>query len=114
DYPENVGPQNYIPVSSPSDPIMAVINFRGTLFVATLTTWYQIIGGAVPYAQPTGSKHGCVAKHGWTQTESAVWFQANDGIREFRGADGAYRTLPIEWLYRQENQTLSPIPFVDL
>lgn len=113
-YPENVGPQNYIPVSQPSDPIMAVINFRGTLFVATLTTWYQIIGGASPYAQPTGSKHGLVAKHGWCQTESAIWYQAADGIREFRGADGAYRTAIIEWLYRDESQTLSPIPFVDL
>jgi hypothetical protein len=113
-YPENAGPQNYIPVSQPSDPIMAVINFRGTLFVATLTTWYQIIGGASPYAQPTGSKHGLVAKHGWCQTESAIWYQAGDGIREFRGADGAYRTAIIEWLYRDEVDSLSPIPFVDL
>lgn len=113
-YPENFGPQNYIPVSEPSDPIMAVINFRGTLFVATLTTWYQIIGGASPYAQPTGSKHGLVAKHGWTQTESAVWYQAIDGIRAFRGADGMYASLIIEWLYRQVPQAYTPIPLVNL
>ena len=112
-YPENFGPQNYIPVSDPSDPIMAVINFRGTLFVATLKTWYQIIGGATPYAQPTGSKHGLVAKHGWTQTESAIIYQAVDGIREFRGADGEYMTLIIEWLYRQVPQSYTPIPLVD-
>lgn len=76
-YPENCGPQNYIPVSQPSDPIMAIINFRGTLFAATLTTWYIIVGGGgqTPYAQPTGSKHGLVAKHGWTKTESAIWYQ---------------------------------------
>jgi hypothetical protein len=111
-YPENAGPQNYIAVSQPSDPITIVVNFRGTLFVSTLTTWYQIIGGANPYAQPTGSKHGSVAKHGWTRTESAVFFEAIDGIREFRGADAAYRSLPIEWLYRKNN--LTPIPLVDL
>jgi hypothetical protein len=111
-YPENAGPQNYIAVSQPSDPITVVANFRGTLFVSTLTTWYQIIGGANPYAQPTGSKHGCVAKHGYTKTESAIFFEAIDGIREFRGADAAYRSLPIEWLYR--NNHLTPIPLVDL
>jgi hypothetical protein len=111
-YPENAGPQNYIAVSQPSDPITVVANFRGTLFVSTLTTWYQIIGGASPYAQPTGSKHGCVAKHGYTKTESAIFFQSIDGIREFRGADAAYRSLPIEWLYRNNN--LTPIPLVDL
>lgn len=113
-YPENFGPQNYIPVSQPSDPIMAVINFRGTLFVATLTTWYQIVGGASPYAQPTGSKHGLVAKGGWTQTESAIWYQAIDGIRAFRGADGMYMTLIIEWLYRQVPQAYTPIPLANL
>lgn len=73
--PENFGPQDYIPVGSPSDPINAIINWRGTLFVATLTTWYQIIGGAQPYAQPTGSKHGVVAQQGWAQTESAIWYR---------------------------------------
>jgi hypothetical protein len=116
DYPENCGPENYIPVSEPSDPIMAVINFRGTLFVATLTTWYQIIGGASPYAQPTGSLHGLVSKHGWCQTESSIWYSAVDGIREFRGADGEYRSLIIEWLFRNDPslQLQTPIPQVDL
>ena len=113
-YPENCGPQNYIPVSQPNDPITILVNFRGTLYAATLTTWYVIVGGGgqTPYAQPTGSKHGCVAKHGFTKTESAIWYQAIDGIREFRGADGAYRSLPIEWIYR--NNPLSLIPLVDL
>jgi len=114
-YPENVGPQNYIQVSQPSDPIMAVINFRGTLFVATLTTWYQIIGGQTPYAQPTGSKHGLVAKQGWARTESAIFYQAIDGIREFRGADGAYISLPVEWLFREVDfGGPTPIPTADL
>lgn len=75
--PENCGPQNYIQVSEPSDPIMAIINFRGTLYAATYSTWYLIVGGGgqVPYAQATGSKHGLVAKHGYCQTESAIWYQ---------------------------------------
>lgn len=110
-YPENFGPQNYIAVSSPDDPINAVINWRGTIIVGTLKTWYIIIGGARPYAQPTGSQHGIIAQNGWVEVEGAIWYQANDGLREFTGADGAYMTLPIEWIFR--NNSLSQIPLVD-
>jgi hypothetical protein len=113
-FPENFPPQNYIPVSSPADPIQAIINFRGTLFVATKSTWYQVYPGSPPTAQPTGSKHGLAAPFGWTQTESAIWYQAFDGIREFRGADGAYRTALIEWLFQNQPTSPSPSPVVAL
>jgi hypothetical protein len=45
-------------------------------------------------------------------TESEIWFQAWDGIRTFRGADGKYESLIIEWLYR--NNPLSVVTPVDL
>jgi len=109
--PENFGPENYLNVSTPSDPINAVINWRGTLFVGTLTTWYVIQGGANPIAQPTGSQHGIVAQQGWTQTEGAIWYRAADGLREFKGSEGAYMSLPVEWVYR--NNPLTPLPLAD-
>lgn len=107
-YPESFGPQNYIPVSASDDPIMAVINWRGTLVVATLKTWYIIIGGAKPYAQPTGAAHGLIAKNGWCLVESAIWFRAADGLRQFTGADGAYQTLLVEWIYRNNPLCIPP------
>ena len=113
-YPENFGPQNYIAVSSPADPITGVVNFRGTLFVKTLTTWYQIFPGPPPYSQSTGSKHGSASPFGWTITESSIFYEALDGIREFQGADGEYLTLIIEWLFQNINQSLTPIPELDL
>ena len=106
--PENFGPQNYIPVSTPDDPINAVINWRGTLIVGTLKSWFIIVGGAQPYAQPTGSQHGIIAQQGWTEVEGAIWYRAADGMREFTGADGAYKTLPIEWIYRGNPLCLPP------
>jgi hypothetical protein len=113
--PENFSPANYIPVSSPSDPIMALINFRGSLLVATLTTWYLVSPGSPPIAQPTGSKHGLIANFGWCQTENAIWYLSSDGIRTFTGSDGPYQSLPIEWVWQQGNnaqvQALSPIVF---
>ena len=113
-FPENFPPQNYIPVSNPSDPIMGMVNFRGTLFVATKSTWYQIYPGSPPTAQPTGSKHGLAASFGFTQTESSIWYQSFDGIREFRGADGPYQSALIEWLFQNQPTSPSPSPLVPL
>jgi len=110
--PESFGPQQYIPVGSPQYPIKIIVNWRGTLFVATTQTWWIINGGAQPVAQPTGSIHGAVSSTGWCQTESAVWYLATDGLRQFVGADGNYMTLPIEFLYRQQ-QSLTPVPVLD-
>ena len=110
--PQYCPPQNYIPVGSPTDPISAVINYRGTLFVRTFSTWYQIFPGNPPYAQSTGSKHGSPANFDWCLTESEVWYQSWDGIRTFRGADGKYESLIIEWLFRGTAQT--PVSLVDL
>lgn len=110
-YPENAGPQNYIPVGTPSDPIVAVIQTRGVLFVETKSTWYQIYPGNPPYAQSTGSKHGSPASFGWAIGENEIWYEAMDGIRTFRGTDSAYRSLIIEWLYR--NVPLTPVPLVN-
>jgi hypothetical protein len=111
-YPENFGPQRYIPVGTPQSPINAIItDYRGTLYVGTLTTWYQIVPGNPPYPQSTGSRHGIVSKQGWAQAEGSVWYEAIDGIREFRGADGPYRSLPIEWIFR--DVPLTPVPLLD-
>ncbi len=110
--PQYCPPQNYIPIGTPADPITAVINHRGVLFVRTYSTWYQIYPGSPPTFQTTGSKHGSPANFDWCLTESEVWYLAWDGIRTFRGADGDYRTLIIEWIFR--NNPLSLIPLVNL
>lgn len=110
-YPENFGPQNYISVGGSGDIINAVVNWGGTLYVGTQISWYQIVGGATPYWVPTRSQHGIVAKKGWTETEGGIMYRAADGLRLFRGAEGTYMTLPIEWVYRQVPTT--PLPLTD-
>lgn len=106
-YPENFSPAGYIPVSSPDDPIMAVINWRGTIVVGTTKTWYIIVGGARPYPQPTGAAHG-MASTSWCLAEGEIWFQSQDGWRAFSGSDGVYQTLPVEWMFRQSPATIVP------
>lgn len=107
-FPENFSPAARIPVSEADDPIQAVINWRGTIVVATLKTWYTVVGGAQPYAQPTGAAHGLIAQQAWTWVDGAIWFRASDGLRAFSGADGVYQTLPVEWLYRGNPALLPP------
>jgi hypothetical protein len=107
-FPENFSPAARIPVSAADDPIMAVINWRGTIICATLKTWYIIVGGASPYAQPTGAAHGLISQQGWCFVEGAIAFRANDGIRLFTGADGVYMTLPVEWVYQGNPLCIPP------
>lgn len=114
-FPENCSPQNYIPVGTPNDPIKTIVNFRGTLYVSTMSQWWQIwpgVSGNPPYPQPVGSAHGCVANQGWVQTEGELWNASADGIRAFNGGTNNYKSLPIEWLWQSNPQT--PVPLVDL
>lgn len=110
-YPDNCPPQNYIPVGTAANPITAVINFDGVLFVRTTSRWWRIFPGSPPYAQSTGSQHGSPANFDWCLTEKEIWYQSWDGIRSFAGADSPYRSLIIEWLYRNNN--ITPIPLVN-
>jgi len=106
DQPQYCPPQNHIPVGKlgPSDPITAVINHRGTLFVRTYSSWYQITPGSPPTWQSTGCQHGSPANFDSATTERGVFFQGWDGIRFFVGADADYMSLIIEWLYRDNAQ----------
>lgn len=106
DLPQYCPPQNRLPIGTPTDPITAVVNHRGILFVRTYSTWYQISPGSPPTYQSTGSKHGSPANFDWCLTESEILYQSFDGIRSFRGADGVYMSLIIEWLYRNNPQSL--------
>lgn len=107
-YPENFGPQDYFPVGAPDDPVMALINWRGTVVAATLKTWKIVVGGGKPYAQPTGAAHGLIATQGWTLVNGAIMFRSADGWREFSGADGEYQTLPVEWMFRATPAAILP------
>jgi hypothetical protein len=72
-----------------------------------------IVGGASPKPQPTGSIHGGIegGGAGWAQAESAIWYRSSDGYREFTGSEGAYMTLPVEFLFTQT--PLTPVPLTD-
>src|ERR1700691_2473177 len=98
--PEQFSPAAYVPVGQSNETITIVANWRGTLFVSTNVQWYLIQGGASPFAVPTGSKHGGIASKGWTLVESGIANRANDGLRQFNGANNEYMTLIIQLLYR--------------
>lgn len=109
-YPENVPPQDYIPSGTPNNPIMVVKNFKGTLFIGSLgDTWYQIFPGNPPRAQSTNSKHGPVSAS-TGDAENEIWYASVDGLRTFRGADGQFVSLPIDWIWQGANAITNQSP----
>lgn len=113
--PESVPPQNFVEVGNPSDPIMAMMEFAGQLFVFTMKTIYQMIGanigGVVPLPFKTSVKHGLFANFAWTEVEGEIWYLSYDGVYAFNGAESVYRSEPIQWLFTGQN--LGPVSPMD-
>jgi len=111
--PESFPPQNTLEIGNPSDPIMAVIEHRGVLLVATKSTWYYVSSpaNAVPYYTSTGCRHGLLTYYGWTKTEADIWYKSHGGIYVFRGMDATYVSEPVEWVFR--GKALGPVVPMD-
>src|SRR6185437_15476938 len=107
--PESFGVQNFIEVGVPSEPIMALVFFRGVLFVFTTATVYYIVavGAHIPDPVKTGVSHGLAASFAWVATEAVVYYLGVDGVYAFTGADSNYTSEPVEWIF--QNRNLGPI-----
>lgn len=112
--PESFPPQNQIEVGTPDDPIMAVIEFAGQLYVATFSHWYNIVlqGAGLPFPYPAASRHGLRGTRAWTKVEREIWFMSEDGLRSFAGQDAPYQSEAIEWI-PQGRQILTPVDVFD-
>lgn len=103
----------YQPVSTPDDPITAIVKFKGNLYVATRTAWWSAAPGSngIVTVYPTACKKGCVAPLGYVVTEDAIIYQAIDGIRAFAGGGSQYLTLNQEFVFQGVGST--PVPAAD-
>ena len=114
--PQAVGQANFVAVSTPDDPITAIVPYKGNLYVSTVKGWWAIAPGASSAQSPTvyatAARHGCIAPHGWIATEEAIFYQANDGIRAFGGGASQYLTQGIEFIF--QNVGSSPIVQADM
>ena len=114
--PESFPPQNYLEIGSPSDPIMAVLEYRSQLYVFTLTAVYNVVGAsvagtAIPFSVKTACRHGLFANFAWARTEAGILFLSGDGVYNFHGGPGEYVTERVEWLFT--NQNLGPVVAMD-
>lgn len=102
--PQAVSSAAYVQVSTPDDPITAIVQFKGNLYVSTIKGWWSVAPGsnqnASPTIYPTASKHGCVAPLGFVATEEAIFYCAVDGIRAFAGGASEYLTQGIEFIFQ--------------
>lgn len=110
--PETFPSENFIEVGTPDAPIMALVVLRGSLYVFTTKTVWQIYGGqgSTPLAVPTGVMHGLVASWGWAASENVVYYVSYDGVYMFTGSGATYLTQNTEWIWTSRTETNGVIP----
>jgi hypothetical protein len=100
--PQAVGSASFVVVSTPDDPITAIVSTGANLYVSTLTRWWSIAPGSnqnsTPTVYPTNATHGCVAPNGWTLRDGVVYYQALDGFRAFSGGQSTYISGIVEFI----------------
>lgn len=100
--PESFPVENFLEIGTPSDPIMAVMEWNGQLYVFTQNTVWNILGaqgGSTPLPYKTAAKHGLNAHDGWCITEGEIFYQAFGGVYAFQGSDSRYVSGDIEWVF---------------
>ena len=108
------GPQNYIEIGNPEDPIMAVIApHRGQLFVATLSRWWRVLDGTIPRPVPTSSRIGLKASFAWCLAEGMILYLSHDGIYAFTGEQSSIVSDTIGWLLEDKDPNLGPVKEID-
>lgn len=102
--PQGLSSASWVPVGSPDDPITAIVQLKGNLYVSTGKYWWAVSPGAQtgqqPTVYPTVAKHGCVATGGYAVTEQGIYYQAIDGIRFFAGGASEYLTQEQEFIWQ--------------
>jgi len=110
--PETFPVENFIEVGSPSDPIMALVNYNGTLYVFTRKKVYYVVGAGTvsPEAIPLPARHGLAFNFAWTLTPGGIAYMSQDGIYELRGGVDVYLSEQVEWIFQgRSNGPLAPI-----
>jgi hypothetical protein len=103
----------FVPVSVPSDPITAIVNTRGNLFVSTFLRWWAIAPNSTasssPIVYPTQNDHGCVGKNAWTLKDGVVYYVAVDGPRVFMGGESKLISEIVQFVWQGVGPTPIPI-----
>jgi hypothetical protein len=117
--PESFALENTLEIGVPSDPIMAIVEWNGQLYVFTQNTVWNVltaaVTGNVPIPYKTAAQHGLNCNFGWVVTEGEIWFQSNGGIYAFQGSESKYVSEPIEWIFTQQfidDELSRPVPGV--
>lgn len=104
--PESFPLENTLEIGVPSDPIMAIVEWNGQLYVFTQNTVWNVltaaVTGSVPLPYKTAAQHGLNCNFGWIVTEGEIWYQSYGGIYAFQGSESRYVSEPIEWIFTDQ------------
>jgi len=100
---ENGAPGS-IEVGSPSNPIVDLCEFSGSLFCLNKTTLFQILVYQDYMQAPvsTPSQRGLFAKRGWTRADNAIYYLSYDGVYAWSGNVSTKISEAIDPMFKGE------------
>lgn len=98
---------------SPSDPILAMTEFRGAVVTLNASSIFEtlIINGTLIQGTRVATK-GLVAPFAWCKTANEIWFLSTDGVYSWDGSSCRKRSEAIDPFFH--NQQLNGMPPLDL
>jgi hypothetical protein len=93
---------NQINVGSPSNPIMAVLEFNGQIVCMNLYKIYTIyvFAGAMQAPVETPANRGLWANFAWCKVDNEIWFLSYDGIYSWSGGSCTKRSEAIDPMFK--------------
>lgn len=98
----STGISDAIFVSTPSDPIMALVEYGGTLIVMNYETIYyvSVINAQMQVPIKTPAKRGLITKKAYVKVSNEIWYLSYDGIYSFAGGEEQWRSEDIDPLFK--------------
>lgn len=97
----STGISDAIIISTPSDPIMALVEYSSTLIVMNLESIYYVslFQGAMQTPVKSPAKRGLIAPKAYVKVSNEIWYLSYDGIYSFAGGEEQWRSEELDPLF---------------
>jgi hypothetical protein len=103
-----------ISVGSPSDPIMALTEYGGSVICLNLDHIYvvQVFGQQMQEPIEAPATRGLVGNYAWCKTDNEIWYLGYDGVYSWAGGQSTKRSEAIDPLFK--GMTVGPYSPVNM
>lgn len=99
------GIADQINVGSPSDPIMALVEYSSAIICLNLSHIYvvNVFAGAMQAPIETPANRGVVGTYAWCKADNEIWYVSYDGVYSWSGGQSKKRSEAIDPLFKGYN-----------